>query len=444
MNTSDGTRRHVWRHGWLRNRRAVVVDADGLTIERWVGAPLRLSWADVTSIRWRGPHRLVVSAGLRDYVFDSAVAGLFGLGEQLAAATTRRTGEPRDPMADDDIEHWLGGFSSAAVEVRQTKLAPARWPTLVVAAILLVVAALVKPAPDNIVGCWVGGICCIVAQLLCWRDSKRRRPTLERWLVVADRCGVQISRQDGTRESFAWSEVETVQSGTLVHEVWLSDGRVTTLPASPELVPVLYALRMALAQRRGLKVEAPPVPDSALSPAGPPSAAARRGLSRTRLPARRKAPEEVRRTGKQLVARLYVIAMAMGLVIVAISVVHSRPLALLVLAGWLVAGMAAAIAARRQAITWLHEQGHWATILGNRVIVGDERGATRIIDLRDVVRVTHANGAYQVELSGGQQADMPDGQGVGEAANLLRAVAEGRWRQSLAPDDATEQQSVDA
>ncbi|MBI5831941.1 MAG: hypothetical protein HZB16_06455 [Armatimonadetes bacterium] len=414
MTTPHEPQRFPDRRGWLRNRRAVVLDGDGLTVERWIGGAARLPWGDVLATTWLGPDLIEVEATGRTLLLDRFVDGVHGLGQAIDAAMLARADDDGQiPVAPEDIERWLGGFHVAIVTEGHA-------PT---------------PASGTGLASWpvIGAVYARCHDLMA---ARRRRPSCR---VVVGPSGVEVQRRGQLPEEFAWTQVVHVESGPDRHTVTLSDGRAVSLPASGELEPLLGAIRMVLAHRAGYHAQPPPVPLAALSPSAPPSAshAAEHGVSRA-APASEADPAPVAvaarpspPTGLGEDENPYALAAITGaslLIVWLNGVTEDQPP---LLAGtWICLyllwrlprviieafkGCAPQRGRRRRGRTW-------AALVGEQVVLGDGRGPRRTIELADVASVAVVGSCYRIQLQSGQTVMMPEGAGVTRVVAALRAA----------------------
>ncbi|MBI5831940.1 MAG: hypothetical protein HZB16_06450 [Armatimonadetes bacterium] len=288
-----GEQRFVDRQGWLRNRRAVVLDERGITVERWLGPPTSIAWGDLAGARWHGAHTLELITMGSSVSLDRGVVGL----SQLARAVHERvTGQAEEDAAGgalaDDVARWLGGFTSAvhrpALDLHEgglVALAGALGLGLVGSLALWWLALGYGPPSGGSTWAWIAWLLVVLltAKLIAavtWLSTRRLTalgPAACR--VTADSERVTIHPAGGQPDSFAWHEVIGLVEWSDGCRIHLSDGRDLTMPNRPQFEPVLNALRHLARRREGFDAEHLPVPASALSPAGQRWTEAHRGLS---------------------------------------------------------------------------------------------------------------------------------------------------------------------
>jgi hypothetical protein len=295
------SQRHANRRGWLRNRRAVTLDDDGLVIEPWLGRPRRIPWADVRAVQWRDSHRAEVQEWQGGVVLDD---GLEGFGELVAAIEQRVAEESeravkRGPHAAT-IERWLGGPLTIYVPLPSPLRAQlVRTAPPVGAALgLLVGLILDDPATErgnadaaaivaliSLLGYALGHVAVLVlAPPLLWLMERfgvpDARPTLR---VQADGQGLACGTADVRHGR--WSALCQVRPCAEGWELRFGQHEhPMVLPDHASLKPILTTAQRVLRASYDVPVEDQPVSEAALSRMTGAAEAEDRGLSRSEKP----------------------------------------------------------------------------------------------------------------------------------------------------------------
>ncbi|MBI5831939.1 MAG: PH domain-containing protein [Armatimonadetes bacterium] len=438
------------RHGWLRNRRAVVLDEDGVTVERWIGRPLHIPWGDVTAVHWDGADTLVVQAGLRQVRIERGVAGMSGLGQAINQAMLARTEDDGHLLIEPaDVERWLAGFRVAVVAEGPVEDSPssadlASWAALLAVVSLGWLLAQSASLPWNpwllaLAPMAAGAALC--ARLSAYVAARRRRPACR---VAAGPSGVEVQRRGQLPVTFAWGQVERIDSGPLRHDVRLSGGRVVHLPAAAAFEPLVGALRTVVAHRAGFHAAAPPVPAAALSPAGQPALAvgALRGVSRA-TPGSRPAQGGAQFDAGDESGIPWIPIVGLSAILVAGAVAYATLTAYLLTAVSL--GVAALAVIDQLAEAARQERRNDppnAMVLGGRVMLRDTSGQEAVFGWDDVAGVAETSAGHRVELVGGRVIEVNHGAEVEPVVSALRMAVDGRTHFETA--EADEQETLDA
>ena len=287
------SQRHANRRGWLRNRRAVTLDDDGLVIEPWLGRPRRIPWADVRAVRWLDSHRAEVQAWRGRVVLDEGLGRLPELVEAIEQRVEAESAEQvRGGPDAETIERWLGGERDISLvlpnELRprliQASAFGGAMMGLATGGILIDSrAGLILWPVCGLFGYGLGAaLGRLVAPLVMTLLERLGFPgELLSLRLLVDGHRLACHRPGERERSFRWNDLTDAK---LCADGWRlrfghGDRRPLVLPDHAVLQPVITTAHHVLEARRAVPVEDQPISEAALSRATGEAEADDRGLS---------------------------------------------------------------------------------------------------------------------------------------------------------------------
>ncbi|MBI5831943.1 MAG: hypothetical protein HZB16_06465 [Armatimonadetes bacterium] len=287
MNSPHEPQRFPDRGGWLRNRRAVVLDDDGLTVEWWLGAPTRIAWGNVLAARWERSNVLLLKTVDRPLRLRNCAGGLAEGIQQKMRPKAHDGG--REAVAPADIERWLGDFREAYVggspsdDVSESAdTGCASWATgcgMFVAIFGLAALAWIAvhgdtpprrfdPGGDVFNRYYMSGsTLAVFGSMLLYGWWRARRVGFARpCLVSVDPHTIRVGCGAVPSVVFGWTQVAYMVRRVGYVEIGLHNGEPVRIPPYAEFAPFFRVLRLVLRVRDERDVEVRPVPDTALSP----------------------------------------------------------------------------------------------------------------------------------------------------------------------------------
>ena len=269
-----GQQRYADRRGWLRNRRWLELDDEGVTVVRWFDPPLRIRWAELTALRRGTRGRVVMVARRGNIVLDRHVRGRQTIIDAAVAALRSRAQEdaPRH-VAPRIAEAWLAGFrhASGAPDAPDKPAA-----TVLISAFpgLGLGAALAGVVVGHLGASEMSGQLLLLLVALCslppwfliyWACGGLQPLQLEGCQVAADGTTIVYQPAQGDERVFTWSQIVRLREGDGVCLVELRDAEPVALPAFEAFWPLIHALRRCVDSAPARLIDDVGLPDTGLS-----------------------------------------------------------------------------------------------------------------------------------------------------------------------------------